>query len=216
MPIRIDSLINRRILVISCGDNHTIALVAGMHNCEQLITDQDGEPCLVDVIGWGENSLGQVTGKIEVSRYNQPVVLSEFVGKRIINVGCYKATSSVVELGGNIYEWGGIDAKPVTLIHNIEQAQEIHHGNNFTIVKTLDKVFFWGEIRNKTGHILSERDPILISGDIKIKTVSVGYDHVLAQDNNGYVEKALTSFSLLAQMNLVSLLWRVGWTVLEN
>lgn len=188
-PIRIDSLTNRRIIDVSCGDNHVIALLAGMHNAEQVITDQNGEPCIVDVVGWGENSLGQVTGKSEVLRYHQPVVLSEFVGKRIISVGCYKATSCAIELGGNIYEWGGIDSNPIAIVQTIEQAQEIHHGNNFSIVKTLDKVFFWGEIRNKTGHIISEREPTLISGDHNIKAVSVGYDHVLAKDSNGYVGK---------------------------
>jgi hypothetical protein len=207
---------NRKILSISCGDNHTIALVAAMQNCEQVIVDGNGDPCIVDVLGWGENSLGQVTGKTEVSRYSQPVVLSEFVGKKIINVGCYKATSCAIELGGAIYEWGGIESNPITLVHRIDEAQEIHHGNNFTIVKTINKVYFWGEIRNKARNIISEREPTLISGDSNIVSVSVGFDHVLAKDCKGYVEIFDSSCWLLAQMSLASLVWRAEWTARED
>lgn len=187
-----------------------------MQNSEQLIVDKNGEPAIVDVLGWGENSLGQVTGKAEVPRYHQPVVLSEFTGKKIISVGCHKASSSAIESGGNIYEWGGIETSPITLGKTITGAEEIHYGNNFSVVKAGDKLYFWGEIRNKSATIISEREPTVISGDSKVKAVSVGFDHVLAQDTDGYVGHAYLSSWHLGQTSTASLLWRAGWTARDG
>lgn len=204
MPIKIDSLTNRRILSLSCGDGHTIALVAGLGSNSSIILEEEGNRPLTDVIGWGENSLGQVSGNTKVERYSEPVVLSQFVGKRILNVGCSRAKSSAVELGGNIYEWGGVQESPIEVVHKIQEAQEISHGNNFTIVRTIDKIYFWGEIRNKARSIICEREPTLISGNIKVANVSVGYDHILATNKEGYVNLLSKSFIVLAQMNLAS------------
>lgn len=204
MPIKIDSLTNRRILSISCGDSHTIAVVAGLGSNSAAIIDDDTGMPLTDVVGWGENSLCQVSGNSKVERYTEPVVISELTGKRIINVGCHRAKTSAVELGGNVYEWGGVDANPIRVVYKIEEAQEIIHGNNFTIVRSIDKVYFWGEIRNKARNIISERDPTLVSGNIKIDRVSVGYDHVLATDKEGLVYFVYFSSTVLARMNLAN------------
>lgn len=186
--MQIDTLLNRKVLSIACGDAHSVALVVGMGSYDEKIVNRDGVEYLCDVMAWGDNNLGQVSGDITVDKYPVPVVLPQFVGKKILHVSCYRSKSCAVEQGGNIYEWGGAeDSCNIKVVQKVDEALEMHYGTGFSIVRTIDKVFFWGELKGKSRNIMNERKPFLISGDTDVKAVSVGADHVLMSDTSDMV-----------------------------
>ena len=180
---------NRKIVSISCGESHTIASVVGMLPFDRKILNNRNEEYMFDVVGWGCNSLGQVTGRPKIPQFDQPVVLTEFIGKNIVSVSCSRTKSAAVDRAGGIYEWGGSEKETgISVKQTVVGAAEIHQGNTFSIVLADGKVYFWGELKNKARNIIRERNPTVVSGELKIKSISVGFDHVLASNEEEEVD----------------------------
>lgn len=182
-PIVIDSLTNRRILQLACGESHTVAAVLGLGPHGAKLLDARYDEYLFDVVAWGDNTFGQVSGSRELERYEQPVVLPELSGKRILAVSCARTKSAAVEAGGQVFEWGGSESGcAIRLAHTLPGAEELHHGGGFLVARAGEKVYFWGELVCKNRTVANERTPTLISGELRVKRLSVGHDHVLATD----------------------------------
>lgn len=143
------------------------------------------------MVAWGDNSFGQVSGDRSVERFEQPVVLQQFSGKRMAAVSCARTKSAAVDATGCVFEWGGSEADcALRQTHVLPGAEDLQHGGAFLVARAGHKVYFWGEVACRNRKVASERTPTLISGDLRIRGVSVGHDHVLAAD----LEDALFGF----------------------
>lgn len=144
---------------------------------------------LFDVVAWGDNGFGQVTGDRRLDRFEQPVVLPQFSGKRMLAVSCARTKSAAVEAGGGVFEWGGSEADcAIRQTQSLPGAEELQHGGSFLVARAGEKVYFWGELVCKGRMVATERAPLLISGELRIKRISVGHDHVLAADLSDQVD----------------------------
>lgn len=191
-PVPIDSLMNRKVLSVSCGDSHTIALVEGMQPSGEWIMERtDPKQPMRDVVGWGENNLGQVTGNLKVSRYHTPQVLNYFFGKQIKEVSCYRSKSAAYDTKGNIYEWGGETSQKIHLAQRVPGCCSLQHGQGFSAALANEKVFIWGELKAKGRIVLSEKEAAVVSGNVPVGRFSVGVDHILAIDASGCVRSCL-------------------------
>lgn len=187
-PVIIDSLLNRKIISVSCGDSHVIALMEGIHPTGEPVMERD-DPSRVlrDVMGWGENNLGQVTGNIKVARYATPQVLNFFHMIDIKEVSCYRSKSGAVDSKGTIYEWGGETSQRIHISQRIPGASNLQHGQGFSAVIANEKLYVWGEIKAKGETIFSSSQASMVSGSMPISRFSAGVDHLMAVDDSGCV-----------------------------
>lgn len=88
---------HRQVLQVACGDYHTLFLVGG--SLGQL-------DCQKEVLGVGENTVGQILGKSSKDLIKQPVVLVELSGKDIQGLAATRESSLAWDSKGQIYEWG--------------------------------------------------------------------------------------------------------------
>lgn len=88
---------HRQVLQVACGDYHTLFLVGGALG--QL------DP-MREVLGVGENTVGQILGKSSKDIIKEPVVLVELSGKDIQGLAATRESSLAWDGKGQIYEWG--------------------------------------------------------------------------------------------------------------
>jgi alpha-tubulin suppressor-like RCC1 family protein len=88
---------HRQVLQVVCGDYHTLFLVAGALG--QLDATKE-------VLGVGENTVGQILGKSSKDMIKEPVVLVELSGRDIQGLMATKESSLAWDSKGQIYEWG--------------------------------------------------------------------------------------------------------------
>lgn len=88
---------HRQVLKVACGDYHTLFLVGGALG--------QFDP-MREVLGVGENTVGQILGKSSKDIIKEPVVLVELSGKDIQGLAATRESSLAWDGKGQIYEWG--------------------------------------------------------------------------------------------------------------
>jgi alpha-tubulin suppressor-like RCC1 family protein len=88
---------HRQVRQVACGDYHTLFLVGGALNAAERS---------YEVMGLGENTVGQILGKPTKGIIKEPVVISELSGKNIKGITACRESSLAWDEKGNIYEWG--------------------------------------------------------------------------------------------------------------
>ena len=69
---------HRNVIQIACGDYHTLFLVAGAINSSSFAN--------FEVMGIGENTVGQILGKPSKEIIKEPLVIFELSGKKITGI----------------------------------------------------------------------------------------------------------------------------------
>lgn len=95
---------HRKVLQVVCGDFHTLFLVGGSLGVNQ--PKETNNLWSTEVFGFGENTVGQITGKERKVIYKEPVLISQLSGKGIEGVWASRQSSLAYDRNGSIYEWG--------------------------------------------------------------------------------------------------------------
>jgi alpha-tubulin suppressor-like RCC1 family protein len=146
-PIKVEGLRNQRVIMISCGFYHSMALT------------ESGR-----VFSWGDNEYGQL-GFVYKESSNVPQMIELNVS--VIKVSCGTNHTLLLSKDGNIYAFGdnhcgqigngNIDVrrKPFKLNHK-KRFNEIrsHWSKNISIALSVDNIYYvWGDCREN--HILT-------------------------------------------------------------
>ena len=176
MPLR--TLKNRIVLRISCGDSHTLALVSSCLPGDRV--SEYHRSLGVDVLGWGDNSCGQILGVNDIKKFEKPVIVSRLIGLDIKDLCCNKNESVCIDTSGNIYEWGEYNEDGIIPKNKLTGISEVKMGNNFKIAKTKNELYFWGNLKSGNRTIKFSDTPCLLSDTYDIESFSVGNDHIIA------------------------------------
>lgn len=88
---------HRQVLQVACGDYHTLFLVGG------ALGQVEGQR---EVLGVGENTVGQILGKSSKEVIKEPVVVVELSGRGVEGVAATRESSLAWDGKGQVYEWG--------------------------------------------------------------------------------------------------------------
>lgn len=89
---------HRFVQKVSCGDYHTLFLVGGALGSNNSKAFQ--------VMGLGENMVGQILGKPSKETIKEPVVIVQLSGKGVCGINAVRQSSLAWDEKGQIYEWG--------------------------------------------------------------------------------------------------------------
>ena len=192
-PILINTgaIMDKIIVSIACGSNHTIAL------------DNNG-----NLYAWGKNIFGQLGDGTNVFK-NTPILINRaIINNTIVSITCGGSHTIALDNTGKVYIWGynrngefgdgtNVDKNIPTLINNGDIANKvivsILGGYNHTIaIDNTGKLYSWGyngkgQVGN--GNTTNQYNPILINtGDIANKLIvyiACGQFYTMALDNTG-------------------------------
>ncbi|EFN71673.1 RCC1 and BTB domain-containing protein 1 [Camponotus floridanus] len=172
--IRVDDLINKRVVDIACGKLHGLALTSdgkvfawGMINWDESsnylngsLDERDWKSNESEESDWEEND-GQVDNKNKKSHFSVPrQVKHELERKNVVHIACGTELNIVVTDENTIYGWGDNDSGQISRIVQPQEYYEHPHkiitlsdkiikvvcGNSHTLVLTnKGEVYAWGD-----------------------------------------------------------------------
>jgi alpha-tubulin suppressor-like RCC1 family protein len=171
IPIKLNHFNNHKVIQISCGDFHSMALT------------ESGR-----VFSWGWNKFGQLGLNNNNERVNKPSIVSLSNQIAINKISCGRGHSLLLSQNGDIYWFGynGIEIQitPKKLTINSNKSIDIASHYNYDICVALmeDWIYFWGECKRD-----DEETDIISSKELKqtpFKTFEQFYNNFLGITHN--------------------------------
>lgn len=141
-----------------------------------------------DLLGWGDNSGGQILGKRDIRRIERPTVISQLADIKIIDIACKGNESIAIDSSGKIFEWGEFrDHSLIQYTHTIKGISKIGVTGNLRVGLANDTLYAWGSLQIGKKKFFSESQPKIISDEGSVEKISIGEDHILGFGSNKVV-----------------------------
>ena len=101
-----------------------------------------------EVLGWGDNYMGQVLGVPTKDPISRPSIFRHTIGKFATQIAANRRISAALVENGEIYVWGELPFTDQNMIKlQIQAPKIISLGGDFLLVGTHDdQIFLWGQM----------------------------------------------------------------------